>query len=1123
MKRIPNPFRGFSDFLDRLIASRIHNRLVTDTLREIRHTFPRFLSLLILSSLAVCFLAGLRVTAPDMKASADAYFDAQQLMDLRIASTLGLTEDDITALGEEDGIETAQGAYTVDALVPLADQEMVVKLLSYAGTEDVNQPALLEGRLPEAEDECLAEPLFLAASGLSIGDTIPLDTGDGDYADALSVEEVTIVGTADSPLYLSIERGSSTLGTGSVDAYLILPIEAFSMDYYTDAYLIATGAAELETYSDAYETLIDQLEAQLKPLSRERSALRYDEASDAIAQAEDQLKQAEEETNTQLSDGQAELDAAKEQLDSGRAELEAAKKQLDDGEAQYTAGQAQLEAGWQQLDAANLELEDARSQYEQGQTAYQAGQALYAIQAAAVESQLDSQASSAAATQASSVATQAALRAAAQAAITDPLSYTEVYNRVYQETYDSTYPGAYDQAYAQAQASSTQWQQLAQTKAQLDATKQQLDAAKQQLNQGEVQYRAGVRKLESSQAQLEASRQTLDQGWADYEAGLKELEEGEQEYNDGLATYNEGKQEAEDQLTEARKELEQAKRDLTLLEDGEWYILDRDTNMGYVSYSMDADRIANLASVFPLIFFLVAALVSLTTMTRMVEEQRTTIGGLKALGFSRGAIAVKYVGYGLAASFLGAVLGLAVGLTLVPWIICTAWTALYTIPDIRYCFEPLTSLGAAGAAVGTVTLAALAACLTTLSASPAQLMRPKAPPMGKRILLERLTFLWKRLSFHYKITLRNLFRYQKRFWMTVAGIGGCAALIVTAFGVRGSILGVMEEQFDVLYHYTAQVGLVEKVTPLEQQEAEDVLAESDLVDAYLPCRVESVTFQSEDYSLDGYLQTTPSQEDLARFVELRHRTDHSAVTLPDDGAVLTEKTASLLGVDVGDTFTVEAGDTQVTVTVADITEHYVQHYVYLTDAYYETLFGQAPETNTILADFPPHEDGSGELEAQLVSLDGVTSLSLLSDIEDTFSSSLESVDLAVVFIILCAAALDFVVLMNLTNINITERLRELATLKVLGFYNREVSAYIYRENVILTIFGVLAGMVLGKFLHQWLILTVEIDMVMFDRVLDVSSFLWAALLTVVFSLAVNLTAQKKLRDLDMVEALKSIE
>ena len=369
MKRIPNPFRGFSDFLDRLIASRIHNRLVTDTLREIRHTFPRFLSLLILSSLAVCFLAGLRVTAPDMKASADAYFDAQQLMDLRIASTLGLTEDDITALGEEDGIETAQGAYTVDALVPLADQEMVVKLLSYAGTEDVNQPALLEGRLPEAEDECLAEPLFLAASGLSIGDTIPLDTGDGDYADALSVEEVTIVGTADSPLYLSIERGSSTLGTGSVDAYLILPIEAFSMDYYTDAYLIATGAAELETYSDAYETLIDQLEAQLKPLSRERSALRYDEASDAIAEAEGQLKQAEEETNTQLSDGQAELDAAKEQLDSGRAELEAAKKQLDDGEAQYTAGQAQLEAGWQQLDAANLELEDARSQYEQGHTA----------------------------------------------------------------------------------------------------------------------------------------------------------------------------------------------------------------------------------------------------------------------------------------------------------------------------------------------------------------------------------------------------------------------------------------------------------------------------------------------------------------------------------------------------------------------------------------------------------------------------------------------------------------------------------------------------------------------------------------------------------------------------------
>ena len=1122
MKRIRNPFKGRASALGQRLTGRIRNRLVTDTLREVHHTFPRFLSLLVLSALAVCFLAGLRATAPDMKLSADAYFDQQNLMDLHIASTLGLTQEDVDAIAEEEGVASVQGAYTIDALVPMDNQEMVVKVLSYSGEGDVNQPALVEGRLPEGEDECLVEPLFLELSGLSIGDTISLDTGEGDYADALSVEEVTIVGTANSPLYIALDRGSSTLGTGSVDAFLILPVESFTMDYYTDAYLLAEGASELETYSDEYEELVDQLAQQLEPLSKERSALRYDEASQAISDAEDELAQAEEEANQQLTDAEAEITSSRQELDDAKKQLEDAKEQLDSGEAQYAAGMEQLESGWQALDAASLELEDGKEQYEQGQTAYQAALALYQIQAAAVERQLETQAELEASTQARTQATQAALQAATEAALEDPLSYMEVYNRVYEETYQSVYDTAYAQAYAQAQENSSQWQELQTSKAQLDQTKAQLVAAKAQLNQGEIEYRAGVRQLESSQRQLEDSREELDQGWEDYETGLQQWEDGEKAYQEGYESYTQSRQEAEDQLKDGRKEVEQAKRDLTLLEDGEWYILDRNTNTGYVSYSMDADRIANLAAVFPLIFFLVAALVSLTTMTRMVEEQRTTIGGLKAMGFSRGSIAIKYVGYGFLSSVIGAVLGLAVGLTLLPWIICTAWSAMYTIGDIHYSFEAATSLLAAGAAVGTVTLAALLACFSTLAATPAQLMRPKAPPVGKRIFLERITPLWRKLSFHYKITLRNLFRYQKRFWMTVAGIGGCAALIVTAFGVRGSIMGVMEEQFDVLYHYSAQVGLVDEITPLELEEVEDTLSESGLVDDSLACRVETVTAQSESYTLDCYLQTTPSQEELSRFVELRHRTDDVPVTLPDDGAVITEKMASLLGVEVGDTITLD-GESRVTITVADITEHYVQHYIYVSDTYYETLFGEAPTANTVLVDFPVEESGAGELESQLVSLDGVSSLTLLSDTADTFSSSMESVDYAVILIIFCAAALAFVVLMNLTNINITERLRELATLKVLGFYNREVSAYIYRENAILTVFGVLAGMVLGKFLHQWLILTVEVDMVMFDRVLDLSCYLWAAVLTVVFSLAVNLTARRKLRDLDMVEALKSVE
>ena len=510
------------------------------------------------------------------------------------------------------------------------------------------------------------------------------------------------------------------------------------------------------------------------------------------------------------------------------------------------------------------------------------------------------------------------------------------------------------------------------------------------------------------------------------------------------------------------------------------------------------------------------------TMTRMVEEQRVAIGGMKALGYSKGAIAIKYVGYGFLASAVGSLVGLAVGLTLLPWIICTSWKIIYTFGPIHYGIEPVTSVTACLAAVGTVTLSALGACFNTLAAVPAQLMRPKAPPMGKRILLERITPLWRRLSFNYKITLRNLFRYQKRFWMTVIGIGGCAALIVTAFGLRDSIFAVMEKQYEEIYRYSAQLGLVEHITPGEWAEVEKSLEGSELVGDWTKEHTETVTAETDAYTADATLEVVENSEVLERFVNLRHRTDNDTVTLPEDGVILTEKLSLLLDVEVGDTITLD-GDSRVEVRVADITEHYIQHSVYMSSTYYEQVFGQTPEENAVLVSYDTQADGAQELEQKLVSLDGVSSLTRIEDTRKTFGTSLESVDYAVALIIVCAAALAFVVLYNLTNINITERMRELATLKVLGFYDGELSAYIYRENVILTVFGVAMGMVMGKFLHQWLILTVEIDLLMFGRTVAPTSYLWAVLLTTVFSLVVNLAAHRKLKKLDMVESLKTVE
>ena len=1137
--------------------------------------------------------------------------------------------------------------------------------------------------------------------------------------DALRTETFTIVGTADSPLYVGTDRGTSSLGTGKVSAFVLLPLSAFSMETYTDFYLLAEGAESLLCYDDAYTDRIDSLTDSLEAFADQRARLRGEEvigeANEQLAEAEQELADAQAEAEQELSDAWAELADARAELDDGWAEyhdgvrelqdqvaeaeqeiadgqteLDDALVELNDNEQKLTDARAELDDGWQEYydgrrdyedgldeyEDGYAQYEDGLEQYEDGLAEYRAGQrrlssaldqlndgeAQYsagksqfdqfaqqlwtaAIQAglaggypsvdallsaaaggnaeagnvlaavmAGIHEQLNTQIRELEATLSGlngelEKATQAVAALPGQiTALEEQISQAEEAGASEEElaalraslaelnnnlsTARESIPqltagisqaqsglanlqaqvaqipadgaaviASYQTLLASRRELDDGWDEYYDGMAQLRAAKRELDDAKAVLDETEEELADGWTELEDARRQLEDAyqelqdgeqelsdgRAELDDGWQDYYDGLQELEDarqtlaeetadaqaelsdaraelndGETAYTDGLAEYEDGKAEAENKIADARKELEQARRDIEDIEECEWYLLGRNTNTGYVSYSMDADRMGNLASVFPLIFFLVAALVCLTTMTRMVEEQRVTIGGLKALGYSKGIIAVKYVGYGFLASTVGALLGLAVGLTLLPWIICNAWNIIYTLGPIQYGLEPVTSAVACLAAIGTVTLSALGACFSTLAAVPAQLMRPKAPPAGKRVLLERLPFLWRQLSFNYKITIRNLFRYQRRFWMTVIGIGGCAALIVTAFGLRGSIFDIMDKQFEEIYGYTAQIGLVDKVTPGELREVTQALDEDPLAEGWLVCCSASMTAETDAYTVDCTVQVFPDQASMVPFIHLRHRTDDEPVTLSDDGVVLTEKLASLLDVQPGDTITLD-GDSRVEVRVADVTEHYIQHYVYMTDAYYETVFGTEPRQNLVLADYPVEDAAAEDLERELVGLDGVTSLTRMEDTRDTYGSSLESVDYAVVLIIVCAAALAFVVLYNLTNINITERMRELATLKVLGFYDGELSAYIYRENVILTVFGVAMGMVMGKLLHQWLILTVEIDMLMFGRQLSLSSYAYAVVLTVLFSLLVNLAAHRKLKKLDMVESLKTVE
>lgn len=1066
------------------------NRLLTDFIREVRHTYSRFLSILLLSALAVAFLVGLRATAPDMEYTADNYYDSHHLMDGYVMSTMGLTEEDLQALAQADGVDQVEGAWSVDATAV----DSIVSMRSMP--ENLNLLNVVEGRLPQQADECVTEQMLLTALGLEIGDTLTVTLDEADQ-DSLTRTSYTIVGTVQSPLYVGTDRGSTTLGSGSIDAFVYIPRENFDLDVYTTAYFTGDGMETLNSYSQAYADQLSALVDSLDPLAQERASLRDEEVR---SEAQKELDDA----RSELADAQKELDDAKKKLDDARAEL-------DSGWADYESGLATLEEeikdGQAKLNAARSQLEESQTRYEQGKVDYQEGLAQYQDGQTAYEenlAQLDAQ--------------------------------QEEVAKGYEEYYDALKPFEGTPMYDQMV------EQLAPQKAKLDEAAAQIQAGYTQLAQVKAQLEESKAELDAAQAQLQDAAQQLDTGWAEYQSGQQtldqeeargrsqlaqakaELDDGEAEYQKGLEEYEQAKADAQPELEQAQADIDQGQKDLDKMATCEWYVLGRDTNSGFVSYSQDAERVDNLSSIFPVIFFVVAALACLTTMTRMVEEQRTQIGSLKALGFSRLAISQKYIGYAFVASLVGGLIGLGIGATLIPAVIANAFQIMYAIPGLDYKMQLPLFVLAVLAAVACTTGAALWACLSTLIDTPANLMRPRAPKAGKRVFLEYIKPIWRRLSFTWKVTMRNLFRYQKRFWMTVIGIGGCTALIVTGFGLHESIFDVLDKQFDEISLYDATVGLDEDLTEEQKQGIEDYLDGEEAVEDYMFTYQQMMDASTTGTSYDVYLFAVDDVEEFGRFVDLRHRSDHSPVELDSSGVVIDEKLSELLGVSVGDTITLE-GDQRVEAVVADITENYVYHYVYLTRDLYTQLYGEDYQNNVMLL---AYQDGMGvdvsnQTSETLMKMDGVASYSYIATIRDSFEDSMDAINYAVVIIIVAAAALAFVVLYNLTNINITERRSELATLKVLGFYDGETTAYVLRENVFLTIFGVILGLVLGRFLHSWMVLTVEVDLVMFGRTAPPYAYVLAAALTALFSLIVNVAAHFRLKKIDMVESLKTVE
>lgn len=1182
---------------------------------EIRKSWGRFISIFLIVALGVAFYAGIRASEPSMRISGDAYFDKEHLMDIKVMGTMGLTEEDVEAIEDVDGIELAEGTYSMDALCNTGDTEQVVHVM--AMQEHFNDVQVSEGRLPEKEGECLMDEEFALASGYGVGDTITLSSGDEDpLEDSLTTDVFEVVGIGNSPLYISFGRGSSTIGNGEVSGFIAVDPDSFCMDVYSEICVRVTDAEQEIAYTDGYTSLTDAAVDALEKIEDERCQARrqeivdeaegeladaqatVDEESQTLADARSELEEGRSQAARELADArqaledaQAQLDAARQQIADGEARLAAGKEELstqqaalDSGREQYESGMAQLEQQQAQLDASEVQYLAQYAQQmpliEQGKQEIAAGKELLTTSISQMETLADHLSS---------------LREELKG-IEDELNsgqgkYDEILaippeNRTQEETdylqsweqikkeladrqtdantrlsfaenmeqealaalaeqgEDFSYESA-EEAVAGLQGKMQELlareqtllageqellaygQQIEDGKAQLAAARQTLEDSKQQIDAGQAQIDAAwalinsqESQLASGKADLAAGEQEIAAGWSEYEQGAAQAA---QEIADGEAQIADG----ERQLEEAQNDIAEAQAEIDKIENPQWYVQDRSSALTeYDGYGDNADRMRAIGQVFPAVFFLVAALISLTAMTRMVEEQRIQIGTLKALGYSKLSIAGKYIAYALTATLGGSVLGVLFGEKVFPWIIIYAYKIMYQhIPDILVPYHLSYAVQATLIAVLCTLAATIFSCYRELASVPARLMRPPAPKQGQRILLERVKIIWKHLNFSWKSSIRNLVRYKKRFFMTVFGIGGCMALMVVGFGLKDCIFVIPELQYNSIQTYDAAVYFDAGISREDKEEIAALVRDESAVSGELMVRMQNLEVTAGDTSMEIYLTVPENLENVGDFLDFHSRTKPETYSLEKEQVILTEKAASDLGVEVGDTVTLEDDGMGVKeVTIDAICENYMGHYLYLSPDYYRELFGKEAASNGVL--FKMKEGQTDQIEAvggRLLGDSNVLNVSYTSSIEDRLDDMLQSLNLVIVVLIISAGMLAFIVLYNLNTINITERKRELATIKVLGFYDTEVAAYVYRENVLLTLIGAVAGMALGWVLLQFVIVTVEVDDVMFGRVLDLTSYLYSFLFTLGFSMFVNWVMYFKLKKIDMVESLKSVE
>lgn len=1224
------------------------NALKKSAYREIRGTKSRFFSIFGIVAIGVGFFSGVKAAAPDMRLSADTYYDEASLTDLRLVSTYGFDENDLAALEALPGVSVVPSYYTdliseVDGGSPIA-----ARVFSLSAHEaGFNTLTLIDGRFPEKENECVA-----IGSGMKntvvLGSKVSFTDGDGEAPDDLLNESTfTIVGTAICPVFIDkTSFGSTSVGNGSIGAVYYVPEKSFCVEYYTEVYLQDPALAALSSYSDEYDEKREQLERSAEEIAERRETERFDEilteANETLEDARRELADAEREANEEIADGEKELADAKQKLDDAEKEIADGEREIADGEQELLDARAELDQGYldleqgrkdyaEEIEQAEQELSDAaeeiaesekklsdaekelesgkkdyeeglakyedgvkqfadgKAEYDEGYAAYEEGLAQYeeqkktfdegkaqyeegeaqyeegVAQLPGAKAQLDQ-----AAAQLSRLSSM--LGASSPQYLAAKAEYDQNYAQYeataaqlaevraqLDETKIQIEQGEAQLTEAKATLDETELQlgeakktideteeELSAAKAELDEAKAEIDSAEREIADGRTQLADGKKEYEDGLAELEQAKADAEKEFAEAEQkladGEKELADGEQEladareklsegkadyaqglldYADGEKELSDGKAEAEEKIADAKAELADAEKEIADLEKPEWYIFTRDDNLGYAEYGENADRINNIASVFPVFFILVAALVCLTTMTRMVEEQRTQIGTLKALGYSDGKIIYKYMLYAAAATASGAVFGILGGMQLFPFVIVTAYGMMYSIPVLCTPIDLVTAAASILVSLAAITLTVFFTCRSALSEQAAQLMRFKVPKAGKRILLERAGFLWKRLNFSGKVTARNLFRYKRKMIMSTVGIAGCTALLMTGFALYDSINDIIIKQYGELQSYDGIAVYDGEKYPDSAAEAAAVIAENG---SSVNVFQKQMNVSAGGKKASAYIAVPREAERFTDFLYLRDRKTGEKYALTDGTVYMDEKLTLLIGAKAGDIVTVEKSDTEtVEVTLTAPFENYPGHYLYMTEKTYADLFGEVPEYNALYFTHGLSESDEDALAERLLETDGVLAVTYSSNVKETYQTMLGTLLYVIIVIIASAGALAFIVMYNLTNINISERVREIATLKVLGFYDGEVDTYIFRENLILTLLGTAVGLILGVFLANFVITTAEVDFVMFGRTIYPMSYVLAAAFTVLFSAVVMLVMHRKLKNVDMIDALKSIE